>query len=187
MSTREEIIDYEEHKEEIEKWINLKGELKYRRFLNLLKAKSVPITWEILKDTYRYDKRLLFNSFKYLSFYEEFLRAQLLNIGNSTYETLEKDYLLRIMETVLKNKDRIVNTDFSFEALEQNKEKINCLRRRVAHNKIILEGEKEFSVDELLAALYVTLPKSYQKGFKSTITKSRYKLKVPENIVVNLT
>ncbi|MDE6441204.1 MAG: hypothetical protein K2L12_00440 [Clostridia bacterium] len=187
MSTREEIIDYEEHKEEIEKWINLKGELKYRRFLNLLKEKAVPVTWEVLKDTYRYDKRLLFNSFKYLSFFEEFLRAQLWNIGNATYETLENNYFFNIMGTVLKNKHKIDYSDFSFEFLEQNKEKINYLRRRVAHNKIILEGDSKFSVDELLTAMYVTLPKSYQEGFKSAITECSFNLSVPENIVVNLT
>ena len=67
MSAKEIIIDYEEHSNEIEKWLALKGETKYMRFVTLLQTNNVSVEWEVLRDTYRYDKRLLVNLFKYFS------------------------------------------------------------------------------------------------------------------------
>lgn len=65
MSYKDEIIDYNLHQEEINKWIMLKGEQKYMRFVALLKQNNVNVKWNTLRDTYRYDKRLLVNLFKY--------------------------------------------------------------------------------------------------------------------------
>ncbi|MDE6586081.1 MAG: hypothetical protein K2K80_05325, partial [Clostridia bacterium] len=75
---------------------------------------------------------------------------------------------------------------FSVDVLENNKSKINLLRRRVAHNKIILEGEKEFSAAELLSALYETLPISYQSGFRDGINGCKNRLKVPKSLIIKL-
>lgn len=69
MSAKEKIIDYTEHSAEIEKWLALKGETKYLRFAELLTKNGISVEWQTLKDTYRYDKRLLVNIFKYLSFF----------------------------------------------------------------------------------------------------------------------
>lgn len=91
MFKKEEIIDYNEHSLEIERWVELKGEQKYLEFIKLLKDNRINVKWDVLKDTYRYDKRLLINIFKYLSFYEEFLRAQLWNSDSkNSYKSLEK-------------------------------------------------------------------------------------------------
>ena len=107
-----------------------------------VKQNGIPVKWETLKDTYRYDKRLLVNVFKYLSFFEEFLRAQIWNIDKADYKKLEKCFLLEVIDKISTIKDKINYNGFSTTALEQSKEKINYLRNCVAHNKIILENRK---------------------------------------------
>jgi hypothetical protein len=72
MSIKEEIIDYEQIKTKVDKWVELKGEAKYMQFVDILKAHNIPVTWQTLSDTYRYDKRLLINLFKYMSFLKSF-------------------------------------------------------------------------------------------------------------------
>lgn len=84
MLIEEEIVDYQEHKQEIDKWILLKGEKKYLEFIKVLKDQGLEITWKKLDDTFRYDKRLLINLFKYLSFFEDYLRAIVWNYSNKT-------------------------------------------------------------------------------------------------------
>lgn len=143
MSAKEEIIDYLVHSEEIEKWLALKGETKYLRFASILKAYDIAVEWNVLKDTYRYDKRLLVNISKYLSFFEEFLRAQIWNISPISYRKLEEASLMNIMDTVIELKDNVDYMGFSVDVLESNKNYINCLRNRVSHNKIILESVKD--------------------------------------------
>ncbi len=185
MSTREEIIDYAEFKDKIDEWILLKGERKYQRFVNLLKKKDEPIKWESLKDTYRYDKRLLVNIFKYLSFFEEFLRAQIWNISKPSYTKIEKSSLAEIIDEIFTIKDRIDYSGFSIAALEQSNNKINYLRNRVAHNKIILESEKDgANIRDILIAFKSCLPESYQQGFATEINECVCKLNVPSKLQI---
>ena len=181
------VIDFEDNAEEIKKWVALKGETKYLRFAELLKEKGVPVKWVILKDTYRYDKRLLVNCFKYLSFLEEFLRAQLWNFTQTSYENIETDFLFNIMTAVIENGDKIKYEGFSVDFLKDNKEKVNYLRRRVAHNKIMLEGDSVYELCELLSALKVVLPDSYINGFVSDINKCVVGLNIPSELKLKLT
>lgn len=185
MSAKEKIIDYNEHSEEIEKWLALKGETKYMRFAELLTKNDIPVKWEFLKDTYKYDKRLLVNVFKCLSFFEEFLRAQIWNINKTSYNKLEKSSLFEVIEAILNIKDGIDYSGFSIVALEQNSDKINYLRNRVAHNKIILESERDgANIKDILNALKNCLPESYQHGFASDINKCVCKLNVPSKLQI---
>ncbi|MDE5581785.1 MAG: hypothetical protein K2I95_10260 [Treponemataceae bacterium] len=187
MSAREKIIDYSEHSEEIEKWIALKGEIKYLRFAELLNKNGVPVKWETLKDTYRYDKRLLVNVFKYLSFFEEFLRAQIWNIDKESYEKIEKYGLLEVINEIISIKDKINYEGFSMTALEQSKEKINYLRNCVAHNKIILETEKDNAhIKDILNAFKNCLPESYQQNFSKAIKKCAYGLNIPDKLKISI-
>ena len=119
MSATEEIIDYKKYAEEIEKWLVLKGEIKYMHFVALLKSKAVPVLWQTLKDTYRYDKRLLVNSFKYLSFFEEYLRALLWNSKERSYKKLEDESFKNIMQKVVDIKSNLTVKDFSLSNLEK--------------------------------------------------------------------
>lgn len=185
MSAKEKIIDYTLHSAEIEKWLALKGETKYLRFAELLTKNGISVKWQTLKDTYRYDKRLLVNVFKYLSFFEEFLRAQIWNINKATYKKVEKSSLSDVIDKILPIKDKIDYSGFSITALEQNKDKINCLRNRVAHNKIILESEKDGAkIKEILSAFKICLPESYQQGFASDINKCVGGLNIPSELQI---
>ena len=185
MSAREKIIDYYEYSEEIETWLALKGETKYLRFAELLTKNGIPVKWQTLKDTYRYDKRLLVNVFKYLSFFEEFLRAQIWNINKSSYKKIEKRFLSEVIDEIFTIKDKIDYSGFLIVALEQNKNTINYLRNRVAHNKIILESERDGkNLIDILNAFKSCLPESYQLGFASDINKCVRKLNVPSKLLI---
>lgn len=185
MSAREKIIDYNENKEEIEKWLALKGETKYMRFAELLTENDIPLKWVTLKDTYRYDKRLLVNVFKYLSFFEEFLRAQIWNINKTSYKKIERSSLFEMIDEILTIKDKIDYSGFSIAALEHDRDKINCLRNRVAHNKIILESEKDgANIKDILNAFKNCLPESYQQGFASDINKCVGGLNIPSELQI---
>lgn len=185
MSAKEKIIDYNENKAEIEKWLALKGETKYMQFAELLTENDIPVKWQTLKDTYRYDKRLLINVFKYLSFFEEFLRAQIWNINKPSYKKVEKSSLSEVIDEILTIKDKIDYSGCSIAALEQGKDKINYLRNRVAHNKIILESKKDgANIKGILIAFKDSLPESYQQGFVSDINKCVLGLNIPSKLQI---
>lgn len=187
MSAKEEIIDYVAHSEEIEHWIALKGETKYMRFASIIKNCGTDIQWQILKDTYRYDKRLLINIFKYLSFFEEFLRAQIWNISQVVYKKLESAFLRDAVDAVIENKNNIHYEGFSVDLLAKNKDSINYLRNRISHNKIILESNKDGkTIKELLITFKETLPDSYKRGFVSDINKCINKLNVLPCLIIEL-
>lgn len=186
MSYKEEIIDYEDNKDEIEKWLALKGETKYMKFADLLKAHSLPLYWVSLRDIYRYDKRLLVNVFKYLSFFEEFLRAQIWNNISISYKKLEDIGFNDAMLRVANNTD-IQYDDFDANILMQNKDDIYYVRNRVCHNKIMLtsnRGGKD--IKQLLALLANTLPVSHKKGFSYDINKCTCGLYVDKAFIVNI-
>lgn len=187
MSAKEKIIDYTEHSAEIEKWLALKGETKYLRFAELLTKNHIPVKWETLRDTYRYDKRLLVNIFKYLSFFEEFLRAQIWNINKLSYTRIEGCLLREVIDEIINIKDRIDYNGFSIAALEQSRDKINYLRNCVAHNKIILESERDgANLKAILNAFKNCLPESYQQGFVSDINNCLCKLNVPSKLQIHI-
>ena len=184
MSAKEVIQDYGEHSEEIEKWLELKGETKYMRFVGILQKQNEPIMWTALRDTYRYDKRLLVNLFKYLSFLEEFLRALVWNFKKDDYDRLEKTYLRLVIDEVIANNISPLNVEFSVEALNRNKDLVNYLRNRVSHNKIILESKKgEHGVKDIIQSVKQVLPTNYQAGFASDINNCITGLCVPKSFV----
>lgn len=187
MSAAKEIMDYDKHKKEIDHWFALKGETKYLEFVNLLKEHDEEVYWEKVRDTYKYDKRLLVNIFKYLSFFEEFLRAQVWNISEQTYKVIEEKFLREIIQAVVELKDEIEYQEFSVENLEKNKNQINHLRNRVSHNKIILTCKCEGSdIKTILINLKNTLPQSYKQGFTSSINSCVLNLKVPEKLKIKI-
>lgn len=180
-----EIINYNEFKQDIDHWIALKGEKKYLEFVNLLKGNDEEVYWEKVRDTYRYDKRLLVNIFKYLSFFEEFLRAQVWNVTKADYKQLENEYLLNIIEKIIELQDRIAYQEFSIENLKSSKAQINYLRNRVSHNKIILTSKcKDADLKAILISFKSALPHSYQQGFVYHINQCAKDLKIPEKLKI---
>lgn len=185
MSIAQEIIDYNVFKQDIDYWIALKGEKKYLEFIKLLKENDEKVYWTIVKDTYRYDKRLLVNIFKYLSFFEEFLRTQIWNISEQTYKAIEEKFLREIIQTIIELKDKICFQEFSIRNLENSKNQINYLRNRVSHNKIILTSKCEGAdLKAILISLKNALPQSYQQGFIKDINQCAKGLNITEKLKI---
>ena len=70
-----EIIDYNQHEQEICHWVNLKGEYRYRAIVEFLKKKNIICSWNNVTYYIKYDKRILINSFKYIVFLEELYKS----------------------------------------------------------------------------------------------------------------
>lgn len=182
-----EIIDYIDNKNEILHWINLKGETKYNEFLKLFKENGIALYWEKVKDTYRYDKRLLINCFKYLSFFEEYLRALIWNNSNSQYKSIEKLNLSEIIEHVFKQDGELENNLINLEVLKTFKKQINHLRNHVSHNKILLTGSYDGEkLEVVLNNFKRCLPIDYQKGFVEDINNCIKCLNVPDKFKIEL-
>lgn len=187
MQIEKEIIDYQEHKSEIEEWISLKGERKYLEFVKLFRKKHIEVTWKKLDDAFRYDKRLLINLFKYLSFFEDYLRAIVWNYSSLTYKKLEKSFLIDVIEEVINTTGILSIKGFDLELLKINKDYINYLRNRVSHNKIIIDSEYNGKgYKELIKIFGETLPGDYQKGFTKDINSCTKGLDVDEKLTVAL-
>ena len=180
-------MDYDKYKKEIDHWFALKGETKYLEFVNLLKEHDEEVYWKKVRDTYKYDKRLLVNIFKYLSFFEEFLRAQIWGITGENYNQWEKKCLFNIIEKVIDLKNEITYQEFSVDNLENHINQINYLRNRVSHNKIILTCKYEGAdIKTILINLKNTLPQSYKQGFTRSINSCVLNLKVPEKLKIKI-
>lgn len=170
MSIKKEIVDYSNHKSEIDKWIRLKGEQKYLQFAEILKIHGQPVTWQNISELYRYDKRLLINLFKYLSFFEEYLRALVWNASEEEYNTLSNGYLNDVMDMVIELKDSLACDASFMENLITNRVYINGLRNRVSHNKIMLNYVKDDKpIGDMILLFKNLLPDEYQKGFAEDI------------------
>ena len=187
MPIEEEIIDYQQHKQEIDKWILLKGEKKYLEFIKVLKDQGLDITWKKLDDTFRYDKRLLINLFKYLSFFEDYLRAIVWNYSNKTYKKIEESYLKDVIDEILSIADSLDIKGFDINKLKENKPYINELRNRVSHNKIIItSGIDGKDYKEMIKAFKETLPVDYQAGFIKEINNCSKELLIDNSLAIVL-
>lgn len=187
MSIKDKIIDYNFQKEDADYWLEIKGEQKYLEFVKLLEDTKIPIKWESLDALFRYDKRLLINCFKYLSFYEEFLRAQIWNISQVNYKRLENKCLLEVIEEVINLEGKIISNKFNLQCLKVNKIYINYLRNRVMHNKIILNSIKDKKgISEILTVFQDCLPESYKNGFTSDINDCCKGLNLDEKLIIKI-
>lgn len=165
MDIRNRITDYHQNIDEIEKWLKIKGETKYSQFADILDSWNEPVLWERLSNLYRYDKRLLVNIFRYMSFYEEFLRAIIWNnCPQKTYEDLKNKYLKDVIIEVLKIDS--ISDELWFYNLNKNKDYVNRLRNDVSHNKIILQtnlDDKNYL--EIIRMFSDVLPSDYKVNF----------------------
>lgn len=187
MTIQEKIIDYSSHSEEIDHWLNLKGEKKYFQIATILERHQIPITWKNISDAYRYDKRLLINCFKYLSFYEEFLRAKIWNNINIEYEELEKLSLAKIMERIIQSDDQKIKQEIDIEILNNNRNLINHLRNCVSHNKIILNTIKDGNnIRDILIAFNDCLPIDYRTGFSKDINQCVKNLYLDKKLIITI-
>jgi hypothetical protein len=73
------LADGEENKAEIIKYLSLKGIDRYMLVYDMLKKKDLSITWKNLTTVYIYDKRLTYLLQRYMTFFEEYVRANICN------------------------------------------------------------------------------------------------------------
>ena len=179
---KDRIIDYDANKEEADRWLNLKGIAKYEQFADILDENNIEITWKNIDDLVRYDKRLLINIFKYLSFCEDYLRALIWNINKASYNRLERGYLNDVIEEVLEN-ESLLTTKIDFDSLKSGRDAINSLRNRVSHNKIMLNfNSNSLDLKQALIHLRNSLPKDYQNGFINDINNCVKGLNISESV-----
>ena len=91
-------------------------------------------TWDALDTLCRYDKRLLVNVFKYMSFFEDYIRAKVWNNGNKSYKSVESQELRETITVLGETKVRDEQLNF----IVTNVEYICKLRNQISHNKIML-------------------------------------------------
>ena len=181
------IIDYAINKNAIDKWLAIKGEQKYLQFVDILEKKGVPCTWNNLDNLCRYDKRLLINVFKYMSFFEDYVRALVWNVLGINYKKLEKAYLLETINMLEKNKEKFLYLDGSIKIIIDNKDYINELRNHISHNKIMLLCNKDGKeLNELLYLFKEALLEVYQEGFTKDINSCANGLGINEKIAILL-
>ena len=167
---KEFISDYDDNRADIEKWFSIKCPQKYRCFSELLKSNGEEPTWCRIKDLYRYDKRLIFNSFRYISFLEEYLRAIVVRSEENTEESYEKwqeKYLSDLMGPV----SAIMGFEYGKDVY-----KVKELRNCISHNRIVLELDFKDIFDSLMRCL----PEAYCNGFIKDTTTAAKGLEVSE-------
>lgn len=181
MNIRDLIIDYEDNKADIEKWLAVKGEVKYLCFAKILQNQGLAITWKAVSELYKYDKRLLFNTFKYISFFEEFIRAIIVNNAvnkQKAYKSNNGIFFKYLINNLLHLNINLGNY-FDCENIENKLSAVNALRNQVAHNKIIIEF-KDYK--KAFQDFYSLLPLEYRDNFKSDINSCTSNLEIPSTI-----
>ena len=185
MTINEKIVDYNENEEEINKWLSLKGEKKYLEYIAFLESKDIEVNWIVLDDTFRYDKRLLFNIFKYFSFFEDYLRAIVWNCSEITYKHLESSVFKDVAKEIIEHTEKYKNYYLKIDRLATNYLYVNYIRNRVCHNKIILTAKKNNKdLRELLILFKDCLPTDYVSGFVKEINGCSKGLCSPGAIVI---
>lgn len=184
MNITKEIIDYDKHKKNIDKWINIKGEIKYLEFAKILKDINCECTWKNVSNLYRYDKRLQINIFKYMSFFEEYIRAKLWNENiYKDYKDLNKKTMNELIDYIYKNSNII---EKYFSCIEKNKLlNVKELRNTISHNDIVIKCERNGNdYKHLILDFYSVIPAEYKKGLKNDICSCQKRLSIDKKFLV---
>ncbi len=184
MSGIDFITDYEENKDNVQYWFSIKCEQKYRRFAELLRSKNEEPTWKNIVDLYRYDKRLIFNCHRYLSFLEEYLRATIVR-NSSDKDEKYNEWQSKTVGNLKKPIIELYNNGlFKYDGgdIKSDLELMRLLRNDVCHNHIIMETDYHSSIN----ALHRLLPAQYKDSFVKIINESCDDLCVSNNWIVRL-
>ena len=186
MKIESEIIDYKKHKKEVDKWVNVKGEIKYLEFVKILKNKNIDCTWKNVSHLYKYDKRLQINLFKYMSFFEEYIRAKLWNSGNfEQYEDLNKKYMNELIDDLCDDK-KLLQHNFN-NINKAQLDNIREIRNTISHNDIVIKCKKENNgYKQLINDFYLALPQEYKIGFQNDISNCAKRLSLADCFVVKI-
>lgn len=170
MSIKNQIVDYEKNKKNIEHWLLLKGEYRYKNIIKFLKEKNIECNWDNITSCIKYDKRILINSFKYIVFLEELFKSFINKYGNEKLENLLAYSFKESLVNFLKLKGCNEYDEINLQILENEKKSLNEFRNSVVHNKILLN--KKFNgknLNEIINIFSKVLPLSYRKGFINDI------------------
>ena len=166
LTGKEFVSDYGSNKEDIEKWFSIKCPEKYRRFAELLESKGLETSWKNIVDLYRYDKRLIFNVFRYVSFLEEYLRA--IVVRNDEREDAYDQWQMTKMKQL---EDRIIElhregkSGIDNDSLDEDIDNVRELRNIISHNRILVESPYR----EYLNSLIKMLPMEYREGCRGEL------------------
>ena len=194
MALKDLITDYEENKDDIIKWTNLKGEYRYKKLIEFLKSNKIPLEWKNITNYMKYDKRILYNSFKYIVVLEELFKSMIAK--NSLYR--EEDLLTMDFKTALEKllslNKKVEFDGIDYDLLKKEKGAINSFRNAVAHNKMLLNrkyrGPEEYNnhipgktLVEVLDIYKRIIPESYRTGFCNDIYNSKNGLDIDSRFI----
>lgn len=194
MALKDLIADYDENEQDIIKWTTLKESYRYIKMIKFMKKNKLSLDWQNVTNYMKYDKRILYNSFKYIVVLEELFKS--LIAKNSTYkeeELLTMDFKAALSKLLSLNK--IIEFDgINFDIMKKEQGAINSFRNAVAHNKMLLErkyiGSEEFkknipgkNLQEILEIYKQIIPESYRKGFISDMYKSSINLYIENRFI----
>lgn len=161
-----EIVDYDQHKQEICHWVNLKGEYRYQAIIEFLKKKKIICTWNNVTYYIKYDKRILINSFKYIVFLEELYKSFIKQNKDVKQNILLGFEFKKALDEYLSIGDKANYDGIDLELLITEKDTINSFRNKVVHNKILLNHlYNGKTLEEVLNIFVKILPKSYRTGY----------------------
>ncbi|MBD5445700.1 MAG: hypothetical protein HDR31_00075, partial [Mycoplasma sp.] len=126
--------------------------------------------------------------YKYISLIEEFFRSLLFELFKSENKKIMKLSFSKIIECIEKNICSINSDNLNKNILLENKKIFIEIRNSVAHSKILL-GNKFDNMDlnYTLSRFKELLPDSYEKGFKTSISKYSENLELmPKILLISL-
>ena len=177
MLIENEIVDYEKNKLDIDHWVLLKGEYRYKRIITFLKIKNIECTWKNISNYVRYDKRILINSLKYIVFLEEMYKSFVVKYkGEKNTKVLSQSFDNSYNE-FLSLGDMAKYDGVDLELMKKEHKAINSFRNSVVHNKILIDRTfASKKLEEVMDVFMQILPKTYRRGFIKNINECIVKL-----------
>lgn len=173
---KELIIDYDNNVEDIQHWVMLKGEYRYKKIIDFMTENNISCDWKTITKYIKYDKRILINSFKYLAFLDELFKSFIIRykVDNSSDKKILDLPFNCLLCKYYSLGSKAAYEEIDVELLDKEQKAINEFRNQVVHNKIILGknyGGK--CIDEILTIFVNILPKTYRCTIIPNSSKKR--------------
>ena len=189
MSLKDLIIDYAKNEEDILKWTTLKGEYRYHKMINFMNDNNISLTWSNITNYMKYDKRILYNCFKYIVVLEEFFKSMIAKNSSYSEEDLLKMGFARTLEELTSLNVNLEFEDINFDLIKNEMGPIISFRNAVAHNKMLhgrlfqKEKEEARTLKEILDIYRRIIPSSYRNHFVNDIYNCQKELSIKEEFV----
>ena len=190
MSLKDLIIDYTKNEEDILKWTTLKGEYRYHKMINFMKDNNISLTWSNITNYMKYDKRILYNCFKYIVILEEFFKSMIAKNSSYSEEDLLNMGFTRSLTELTSLNAKLEFEDIDFELIKKEMEPIISFRNAIAHNKMLhgriyfqKRRENAKTLNEILDIYRRIIPLSYRSHFVDDIYNCQEGLGIKEEFV----